>query len=69
MLKKTNWFGELNLNYYKGEYMCDKCEYCEMNELLYFYDNQTKKYYAFDESSISYCNEFDMFVVNGRCLY
>lgn len=45
--------------------MCNKCEYCEMNELVYFYDNKTKKYYAFDESSISYCNEYDMFVLDG----
>ena len=49
--------------------MCTKCEYCEMNELVYFYDDKNKKYYAFDESNISYCNEFDMFVLNGRILY
>ena len=45
--------------------MCDKCEYCEKNETVFFYDDETNKYYGFDESSISYCNKYDMFVLNG----
>lgn len=52
----------------KGDKMCTKCEYCEMNETIYFYDNETKQYYGFDESSISYCNEYDMFILNGILL-